>query len=101
MQIYWTLNQVPELAGASRQERGRRWRAAYRSSRRRWQVWLGRLVCGLCAGGGVAIGSAVSTPFLGGLVGACVGGGIGGFILSQVAIAVARRYQASTLRGAQ
>lgn len=100
MQIYWTLKQVPELAGASRSERVRRWRAAYRRSFRHWETWAGLVVCVVCAEVGAALGDMLGTQPLGGMVGTGIGGGVGGLIFSQVVISVARRHYKSMLLGA-
>jgi len=101
MQIYWTLKQIPELAGLSRRERGHRWRAAYMRALRHWQTLVGLVACGLCAGAGSVVGGLVGTQLVGSIIGAGIGGGIGGLVFSQVAIWVARRYYKSVLLGVE
>ncbi|MBB3059570.1 hypothetical protein [Microbulbifer rhizosphaerae] len=88
MKIYWTLKSIPEFSALSIQERGARWRKVYTKCFRHWQTWLGLATCGFCVILGGHIGGVVGM----GLLGAALGGGIGGLIFSQAFIIVARRY---------
>ncbi|XZG70382.1 hypothetical protein ACTSKR_00595 [Chitinibacteraceae bacterium HSL-7] len=96
--IYWTLARVPELSGLPRNERLRRWRAAYRRTFGHWQTWLALLMCVIlsaCAGWlGLTFGSSTLALVFGAL-----GGGLGGLLFSQIAIRVARRHYADILSG--
>jgi len=83
MKIYWTLKSIPELSHLTFQERGKRWRSAYKLIFRHWQTWCGLLICGLCVGAGT---SYYGTP------GLIISGGLGGFIYGNIAVYVARRY---------
>jgi hypothetical protein len=105
MLIYWTRSSIPELAALPKSERGRAWRACYFKAFRHWQTWFGLLVCGICAAAGHVIGGefvtepAKSSSFRSveyfadpKLIGAAIGGGIGGFIYSQIAVHQVRPY---------
>lgn len=66
---------------------------ASRQAFRHWQVWLSLAGCGACA----VIGAYYAELADMRLVGAGVGGGFGGFVFSQVRIAIARKYYRHTL----
>ena len=57
---------------------------------RHWETWVGALLCGLAA----AAGSWLGRDFLHPQLGALVGGGIGGLLLSRVKNHVVRRHYA-------
>ena len=95
MPIYWTLKSIPELAALPPTDRRRAWRRAYGKLFRRWQTWVGLIACGASASLVTYVGAQLGSVFIGGVV----GGGIGGFIFSQVAFRVARRYYAHLLAG--
>jgi len=95
MEIYWTLKSVPELRDTSRRERARRWQRAYHKSFRHITTWVGLLLCA-CSGG---IGAYYGQLLGSGMLGAMLGGGIGGFIFCQVSIAVARKHYRHILLG--
>lgn len=97
--MYWTLNQIPELAGLPARERGRRWRKAYRMTLRHAATWAGLAACGLIAGLGAMVGGMLGGQPVGAVLGAALGGGVGGLVFSQVAIAVARRRYRHILLG--
>jgi len=86
MAIYMTLKNIPELARLSPEERLRVWRQGRRRARRHWQTWIGWTACGVCGGLGTHLGGLHGSPVLG----AAIGGGLGGFIGVQVTICVAR-----------
>nr|WP_310616407.1 hypothetical protein [Pantoea cypripedii] len=90
MRIYWTLKSIPELAKISSQQRGKRWRNAYRSTFRHWETSAGLVLLGLLAGTG--------SHFFG-AAGAAVIAGLGGFLYSQIVIYVARKYYRHRLSG--
>ncbi|HNR99956.1 MAG TPA: hypothetical protein PKX48_13315 [Planctomycetota bacterium] len=92
MHIYWSLKQLPELAGLSRSERNRRWRAACWRSFRHWQIWVALAIAGLCSGAGTRVGAVLGRSFAFSLLGAGIGGAIGGFVFLQIATPVIRRY---------
>jgi hypothetical protein len=95
MPIYWTLKSVPELSTLPRQERVRAWQRASLKTLRHWQTWLGLIACGACAWLGSYVGASFGHP----IVGAALGGGIGGFISSQASIHVARLHYRDVLTG--
>ncbi|KOA71525.1 hypothetical protein FHW11_001209 [Pantoea agglomerans] len=85
MKIYWTHKSIPELKDLSMRERGRRWRSAYKSAFRHWQIWGGLVLCGVLAGAGA---------YFGGIVGTVILAGLGGFIYSQiVTLVVLKNYR--------
>ncbi|MEM9479136.1 MAG: hypothetical protein AAGA58_05665 [Verrucomicrobiota bacterium] len=85
MKIYWTQKSVPELSELTKLEKKKAWKYAYRKCFGHWETYAGIIICGGCAG----LGS-----FLWDLPGAAIGGGIGGFIYGQIAIAVGRKHLA-------
>ena len=95
MEIYWTIKSIPELRDASKLERRRRWKRAYRKSFRHLTTWMALLLCALCGGAGAYYGQMAGS----GVLGAMLGGGFGGFIFSQASIAVARRHYQHILLG--
>lgn len=82
MKIHWKTPSPPELAGLPEKERKRIWRECVRQGNHRRRVWIGALLLGACAG----IGSPIGEMFGHGIVGAMIGGGIGGFLFSQFSI---------------
>ncbi|EHK62416.1 hypothetical protein [Halomonas sp. GFAJ-1] len=97
MKIYWTLKQIPELSSLSSRERGKRWRKAYKKSFRHWETWLGVICCGLCGAAGAWVGDVFNL----GLLGAGIGGAIGGLVFSQAILSVVLRRYRDILRGGQ
>lgn len=97
MKIYWTLKQIPELSSLSFQERGKRWRKAYKKSFRHWETWLGLICCGLCAAAGAWGGDVLNIRLLGG----GIGGAVGGLFLSQVILSVVLQHYRDILLGSQ
>ena len=61
---------------------------------RHWTTWVGLLFCGACAGFGSYLGVGWGHP----IIGAAIGGGIGGFIFSQVNIRVVREHYSDELQ---
>ena len=95
MKIYWTISSIPELGALPKKERGRIWRECYAKSLGEKKVWLALLACGLCAG----LVSILGGLFEHSIIGAGVGGGIGGFFYGQVATRAALPYiRAATSR---
>lgn len=89
MKIYWTYKSIPELKDLSRRERGRRWRSAYKSAFRHCQTWVGLVLCGVLAGAGAHFG---------GIIGAVITGGVGGFIYSQIVTLVVLKHYRHRLK---
>jgi hypothetical protein len=85
MKIYWTTPLLSELEALPEKEREKILRECRTQSFsfRDKQAWLGVLACGLCAGLGSYIGRNVFGYHM---IGAAVGGGIGGFIFGQIKI---------------
>jgi len=106
MPFYWTLGQVPELGGLSPAERRRvhracYWQHAFRSPR----CILALVVCGLCpvvggAAGGRLLHFLFDTPlsFWYGILGAAIGGGIGGAIFGQTVTSYLRPFYAAYVK---
>jgi hypothetical protein len=80
MNMIWNLQSAPELAALSADEVKHLMREAGEAKSVHRTSLRGLILCGLCAGAGSLIGDAFSI----GIYGAGVGGGIGGFIASQV-----------------
>lgn len=95
MKIYWTLKSIPELRDASRSERRRRWRRVNRKAFNHITTWAALILCALCGGFGAYYGQIAGS----GVLGAALGGGIGGFMFSQVSIAVVRKHYRPFLLG--
>ena len=95
MPIYWSLKQIPELAGLSAEERSVAWRRASMKTFRHWQTWVALVACGLCGAAGSMVGGHLGSS----LLGAAVGGGIGGFLFGQVATSIARKHYRELLQG--
>lgn len=72
MQIFWTINQIPELQGLSPEQAKQTWQFCYkRYAFKHWQSWVSLFVLGIL----VSVGS---KSF--GIIGAAIGGGLGGGI---------------------
>lgn len=95
MTIFWTLKSIPELANLSARDRRACWRRAYRRTWRHWQTWAGLLACAICAGLGALLGAFANQS----VVGAMIGGGIGGFVFGQATVHVARLHYKNILLG--
>jgi hypothetical protein len=81
--VYWTLRSIPELSGLPRGEPGRAWRAVCWKAFRHWEVWVAFVFIGV----GTFLGNSLSRP-----IGGVIGGAIGVFVFSQVAVHFARPY---------
>jgi hypothetical protein len=95
MPIYWTLKSIPELSQLSSAERSQAWRRVNHRTWRHWQTWVGLVACGALAGLGSYFGGTFGYP----LIGAAIGGALGGFIFSQASIHVARLHYKDALLG--
>ena len=83
MQIYWTINQIPELAGLTPDQSKEAWQFCYKKyAFKHWEVWVSLFAVGLL----VAVGSKV----LGGIIGSAIGAGIGGGIFGVTSTNVLR-----------
>jgi hypothetical protein len=72
MQFYWSINQIPELAGLTQQQIKEAWQFCYKKyAFKHWEVWVSLFVLGVL----VAIGSGLFR-----VIGAAIGGGLGGLI---------------------
>lgn len=78
--MIWKLKSAPALAALPCDEADRLVREACASQSVRRSSLMGLILCGLCAGAGSWIGDVFSV----GIYGAGIGGGVGGFIYSQV-----------------
>lgn len=95
MEIYWTLKSVPELRNTSRRERGRRWQRAYHKSFGHLSTWAALFLCA-CGGG---VGAYYGQMLGSGMLGAMLGGGLGGFIFWQISIIIVRKNYRHILHG--
>ena len=72
MQFYWSINQIPELAGLSPEQAKQAWQFCYKKyAFKHWQSLMSLVVLGIL----VAVGSRFF-----GVIGSAIGGGIGGGI---------------------
>src|SRR5438128_1113164 len=99
MRFYWSLKQVPELAELSPAERRRVHRACYsRYPFKSPRCIIALVACGLCGAAGTGAGGlihfALGIPLSiwQPLVGAGIGGAIGGFIFGQTVTSYLRPY---------
>ncbi|WP_055075891.1 hypothetical protein [Pseudanabaena sp. 'Roaring Creek'] len=82
MQIYWSTEQVPELANLKPEQSKQAWQFCYKKyAYKHWQVWASLSLLGILA----ALGSKYF-----GIIGAAIGGGIGGGIFGVVSVNVLR-----------
>ena len=71
MQFFWTIDQIPELQGLSKEQTKEAWQFCYKKyAFKHWQSWVSLFALGILA--------AVGSRF--GIIGAAIGGGIGGGI---------------------
>jgi len=73
MRVYWTIKQIPELAGVSADERRRLWRQGYFEAFRDWQMWASLAVTGVGAAVGSLLGGLVGWQIVGAAIGAALG----------------------------
>lgn len=72
MQIFWTIDQIPELQGLSKEQIKEAWQFCYKKyAFKHWQSWVSLFAVGIL----VAIGG---SRF--GIIGSAIGGGLGGGI---------------------
>ncbi|PZO38155.1 MAG: hypothetical protein DCF19_16930 [Pseudanabaena frigida] len=82
MQFYWTINQIPELAGLTPEQTKEAWQFCYKKyAFKHWESWVSLFVLGILV--------AVGTRYLG-IIGAAIAGGIGGGIFGLTATNVLR-----------
>ena len=105
MTFYWSLKQVPEMIGLSREERRRVHRACYRQHTfKSPRCIVALVVCGLCGGVGAAAGGlshfvlGVPPSIWQPALGAAIGGGVGGFIFSQTVTSYLRPFYADYIK---
>jgi hypothetical protein len=83
MQFYWSINQIPELAGLTPAQSKEAWQFCYKKyAFKHWEVWVSLFVLGLL----VAFGSKA----FGGIIGGAIGGGLGGGIFGVTSTNVLR-----------
>ena len=93
MTIYWSFKQVPELASLSAKVREAKMQRVSSLALKHWEWWVALLgACVLTGLGAYFGGSGIS-----GMVGAGLGGGLGGLLHIQAVIFVARKYHAHEL----
>jgi hypothetical protein len=81
MQIFWTLDQIPELQGLSKEQIKEAWQFCYKKyAFKHWQSWVSLFLLGIFA--------AMGSKF--GIIGAAIGGGLGGGIFGLTATNVLR-----------
>jgi len=83
MKIYWSNKDIPELANLTPDQQSRAWKACYgQYIFKHWQTWASFGLIAIF----IMVGMAKFGPILGG----AIGGGLGGFVFSQVAMNVLR-----------
>ena len=81
MQIFWTINQIPELQGLSPEQTKEAWQFCYKKyAFKHWQSWVSLFALGILAAAGSKFG----------IIGAAIGGGLGGGIFGLTATNVLR-----------
>lgn len=78
--MIWNLKSAPALASLPRDEVKRLIQEACEAKSVRRASLFGLVLCGLCSGAGALIGDVFSA----GIYGSAIGGGVGGFIYSQM-----------------
>ncbi len=82
MQIFWTIDQIPELQGLTKEQVKEAWQFCYKKyAFKHWQSWVSLSLVGVF----VAIGG---SRF--GIVGSAIGGGLGGGIFGFITTNVLR-----------
>jgi len=95
MAIYWTYSAIPEFARRCQAERDAAVKQVSSLAIKRWEWWAALVVAGGCAG----LGAWLAGRGVSGVVGAGIGGAIGGAFHYLVAIYLARKYHANILLG--
>ena len=81
MQFYWSISQIPELAGLTKEQAKQAWQYCYKQyALKHWQSIASLVVLGVLV--------AVGTRF--GMIGGAISGGIGGGIFGLVTTNVLR-----------
>ena len=101
--VYWTTRCIPELAHLPPEERRRVLRRCKSQAFRHWETWCALVVFGLCVVAGPVLTGLVIWPQVHGsaFVGVLPGAIIGGFILGQVRVSMARPYIRAELQSQQ
>ncbi len=82
MKFYWSTPILAETAHLPKTERDRIFADCHAGSFSKWQTWLGMVVLCIC----IALGSYIGKSAGSGILGAAMGGAVGGFIYSQFSI---------------
>ncbi|MEI6331857.1 MAG: hypothetical protein WCP16_21655 [Pseudanabaena sp. ELA645] len=81
MKIYWTINQIPELAGLTPDQSKEAWQFCFKKyAFKHWEVWVSLFAVGLL----YTLGSNAFRGIIGGAIGAGIGGGIFGVTATNV-----------------
>jgi hypothetical protein len=83
MQFYWSINQIPELAGLSPEQKKQAWQFCYKKyAFKHWQSWVSLFGIGML----VVLGTKLFNlgPVIGGAIGGGIGGGIFGVTMTNV-----------------
>jgi hypothetical protein len=73
MRLYWTIKQIPELAGLPADEQRRLWREGYLETLGQWQMWASLAITGAGAVVGLYLGALVGWQIVGSAMGAALG----------------------------
>ena len=79
MKIYLSTNSIPQLNAWSREQKHEAWHAVFKQFHRSWKPWVGYLLLVLIP----ALAFILKIPGLSRFWSLVIGGGIGGFVLSQ------------------
>ena len=91
--IYFSFDQIPELASLPKAEREKISRAAAKAATKHWKFYLSFIL----AIGFVYLCAWIAGPGAGSIVGAFLAGAVGGFVNHLVVIHIARRHHAALL----
>ncbi|MEE3716718.1 hypothetical protein V2H45_08170 [Tumidithrix elongata RA019] len=90
MQFYWSIEQIPELAGLTPAQKKQAWQFCYKKYVfTHWQSWVSLFALGLLVSVGTKLfnlGNSVTSSAIGG----AIGGGLGGAIFGVTTINVLR-----------
>jgi hypothetical protein len=95
MQIYLTIQSIPELSQLSPAQRDSVWRRVSLKTFRHWQTWVAFIACAVSP----VLGDHLGENFVQSLLGSMAGGACGVLLFSQTVIYVARSYYSNLLRG--
>ncbi|CAN1210502.1 Glycine zipper family protein [Tumidithrix helvetica PCC 7403] len=88
MQFYWSINQIPELASLTPEQKKQAWQFCYKKyAFKHWQIWASLVSLGLLVAVCTKlfnVGNSVVSAAIGGAIGGGLGGGIFGVTTTNV-----------------